>query len=127
MIKDESFKRDESKIWLRRANNDLATAEYNFEGDKYDATIFYAHKAAEKALMALIVKKSEKPEHIFDFTRIAKSLESHEEVLKLFAVIDLAYTISKHHHKEKEISREECHEAIKASAEILMWIKKHVE
>lgn len=118
--------RDTYKRWFGWARNDLATAEFNFEGEKFDATVDYSHKASEKALMALIIKRSDKAEHFFHYSSISKVLNYHERILKLYALVDIAHTAISHQDKEKEISKDECEEVLRAAMEIVMWVQKEL-
>lgn len=47
--------KQEARNWLDRANEDLAGAQFNFDGDKNDIAAFLCQQAAEKALKALLI------------------------------------------------------------------------
>ena len=53
--------RDEAKRWFSEALWDLDTAKILYEKKRYNAAVFYAHQAAEKAVKALLYSINEAP------------------------------------------------------------------
>lgn len=53
--------RDEAIRWFSEAEWDLETAKILHEKGRYNAAVFYAHQAAEKAVKALLYSVNEAP------------------------------------------------------------------
>jgi len=53
--------RDEAIRWFSEAEWDLETAKILHEKRRYNAAVFYAHQAAEKAVKALLYSVNEAP------------------------------------------------------------------
>lgn len=80
--------REEAASWLAQAREDLTTAEYNRQGGRYYAAVFFAQQAAEKALKALYVQAmNDLAPKTHNMVRLAKVLGAPEEVVE--AAIEL--------------------------------------
>lgn len=81
--------REESYSWISQAKEDMKTAKYNLDGERFYAAVFFAQQAAEKALKALAIEiLREAPPKGHNLIRLAKALNAPDEVLE--AVADLS-------------------------------------
>ncbi len=53
--------RDEANRWFEEARKDIETADILYKNGRYNASCFYAHQSAEKAVKALLYKVNEAP------------------------------------------------------------------
>ncbi|MBI2172983.1 MAG: HEPN domain-containing protein [Candidatus Aenigmarchaeota archaeon] len=86
--------RQEAKKWLKKAESDLDSAEYNFKGKKLDVAAFYSQQAAEKALKALQIEMHGKFNKIHDLLTLAESVKSPAEIKNSCSVLTPFYTLS---------------------------------
>ncbi|HEX6972570.1 MAG TPA: HEPN domain-containing protein [Limnochordia bacterium] len=80
--------REEAASWLAQADEDLATADYNLQGGRFYAAVFFAQQAAEKALKGLFIEAmNDLPPKTHNIVRLARQLGGTEDVLE--AAIEL--------------------------------------
>lgn len=118
--------REETKKWLDKAERDIKTAQYNLEGNISDAAIFYAQQSTEKALKALLLKKTNKFPKIHDLIKLAKLVKAPKEIIELCSKINPSYIASRYPDQEDIYSKKESEEIIKFAIEVLKWIKKEI-
>jgi len=119
--------KEEVKRWWKKAKKDLDSAKYNFKGKKYDVSAFLCQQSAEKALKALLLKKSGKIRKIHDLVELGKEVGLSSELLNETKELTLAYTYARYPDIEEvknlnKIAKKFLH----VSEEILKWVKKQL-
>ena len=117
--------KEEIKKWLAKAKQDLDSAKYNFKGRKYDVSAFLCQQSAEKALKALLLKKSGRIRKIHDLVELGKSVDLPSDLLDKVKELTLAYIYTRYPDiKEVKNFGKIVKEFLKTSEEILKWAKK---
>ncbi len=93
--------RDEALRWFSEAEWDLETAEILYREKRYNASVFYAHQAAEKACRALLYSINEAPwghgiRILLERYSEAKNREALEELLSYARELDRHYIPSRY-------------------------------
>ena len=89
--------RPETERWLRYSGEDLVTARVTFAGNRWAATSFYAHLAAEKALKAIWVEgKALAPPRTHDLVRLAEELGLPADWLDELDALSRVYLVSRY-------------------------------
>lgn len=66
--------KEEAKNWLKKAEEDLGTAEDCIKIKRFYAAAFYSQQAAEKALKALQIEKLSRFDKVHDLLTLADSI-----------------------------------------------------
>ncbi len=104
---------EEVKKWMGQAREDCGTAKFNFEGKKYKSAAFWCQQSVEKALKALLIKKTNNFSKIHDLTRLAKLNNAQIKIIELCAKINPAYISSRYPDSPKKYTGGECKQIIK--------------
>ncbi len=115
---------EEALLWMRKAREDIETADYNMAGKRLEAAIFFSQQAAEKSLKSLLLKSEGTYPRIHDLTKLAKQLNSPQSVLKHCALINPAYTSTRYPDEDKKFSEQDCEDILTAAKEVLGWASK---
>jgi len=110
--------KEEVKRWMAQAKEELDTAQINFEAEKYFSAAFWCQQAAEKALKALLIDKTNEFPKIHDLTKLARLNSAPKEIVELCAKLNPAYTASRYPDSSKKYSKEECKQVIKHCQEV---------
>ncbi|HNR12930.1 MAG TPA: HEPN domain-containing protein [Thermodesulfobacteriota bacterium] len=115
--------------WMEQARYDFDTAKAMFESGRYLYVLFCCQQAVEKALKAVIVKRTEEfPPRVHSLMRLAEyaSLEPSEERAALLRELS-AYYIQTRYPEEIEnsstqIGAELCLEILHRTEEVFAWL-----
>ena len=118
--------KEEVKKWMEQAKEDHDTAKFNFEGKKYKSAAFWCQQSIEKALKALLIKKTNSFPKIHDLTRLAKLNKAPITIIELCAKINPAYIASRYPDSPNKYTKVECKKIMSYSEEVLQWIKKNL-
>lgn len=119
--------REEIKLWIKKAKRDLSSAKYNFKGKKYDVCAFLCQQSAEKALKALLIKKSGKIRKIHDIVELGKNAGLPSHLLDKAKELTLAYIYSRYPDvQEVKNLKKIVEEFLEVSGEILKWAEKQL-
>lgn len=88
--------KEEAKGWLKKAEEDLDAAKYNFGGGKHAVSIFLCQQAAEKALKALFLERKNELIKTHDLVLLAKNLKAPKEIAEHAKDLTLAYTYTRY-------------------------------
>jgi len=88
--------KEEIKRWLKKAKQDLDSAKYNFKGKKYDVSAFLCQQCAEKALKALLLKKTGRIRKIHDLVELGKNVSLSSDLLDNVKELTMAYTYARY-------------------------------
>jgi len=81
----------EYEAWIKKAEEDFDTANFNFGGNKTDAGLFYLQQAAEKALKALCIKKRRELAKTHDLVLLSPSLSAPDSIVNLCTLLTPLY------------------------------------
>ncbi len=93
--------REEARRWFSESLWDLDTAKILYREKRYNAAVFYAHQAAEKAVKALLYSINEAPwghsvsSLLLRFFK-SKNISVDEELLSLTRELDIHYIPSRY-------------------------------
>lgn len=118
--------KEEIEEWWEKGKKDLETARYNLKGNELDAAAFYAQQAAEKALKALQIKKSDEFEKTHDLVAIAKNVDAPEEIIRLCETVTPFYTVTRYPNAEVFYHEEKISSVIKASRRVCEWVEQNL-
>ena len=113
--------------WLRKAGNDLRSAELLLENGLTGESTFHSQQAAEKALKALITALGEQPPKTHNITRLLQVIEERGidtsklggrgvERLTVYAVE------ARYPDFEEEPTEEEAREALGLARAVVEWV-----
>jgi len=118
---------EEIKNWLRQAEEDYDNAKYNFHGGKYPLTTFLCQQTVEKALKALLIKKTGKFPKIHDLVRLGKLVELPQNLIDNVKELTLAYIYARYPDVKQESDlKEKAFNFLKTSEQILKWTKENL-
>ncbi len=118
---------EEYKEWLKKAEQDLDTANYLLKGNKLEATVFFLQQSAEKALKALYIKRFKKVLRTHDLVLLSKELNAPENIVNECKELTLAYQYSRYPDipTAKDL-KDKASNFLKVAKEILKWIKENI-
>ncbi len=118
---------EEQINWLKKAEQDLDTADYLLKGSKFEAAVFFLQQSAEKALKALYVKRFKKILKTHDLVLLSKELNAPENIVKECKELTLAYQYSRYPDiPSAEDLKEKASNFLKVAKEILKWTKENI-
>jgi HEPN domain-containing protein len=118
---------EEYKEWMDKSEQDLDTAKYNLDGEKYEAGIFFLQQAAEKSLKALYIKKFKKIFRTHDLVSLGKSLEAPDELLECCKKLTPAYYFTRYPDSSNVRDLEsKSDELLNCAEDIIKWARKQI-
>ncbi len=118
---------NEFEQWLSKADEDLDTAQYNIDGNKLDAGVFFLQQAAEKALKALYIKNNKRLIRTHDLVVLSRELKAPENIQEFCKLLTPAYHYTRYPDiPRNENLKDEIRGLLKSSEEILKWVKKNI-
>ena len=87
--------KEEARKWFKKAKQDLSSAKYNYKGRKHDVSAFLCQQSAEKALKALLLKKSGKIRKIHDLVELGKNVNLPSDLLDSCKELTLSYVYTR--------------------------------
>lgn len=118
---------EEVEAWLDKAEEDLAIAKHNFEGDFYDDACFHAQQAAEKALKAVYIKKFKELRKIHDVALLAQKVDAPPEIIDIGDELNPYYIVTRYPvSEESSLERDDAKDAIEKADKVLEWAKKSI-
>jgi HEPN domain-containing protein len=88
---------DSSHIsWMLRAKKDIDTAKLLLDNGRFEESAFFSQQAAEKAMKAVIIKKSGKLRKIHDLVELGKDVRLPAELLDEAKELTMAYIYSRY-------------------------------
>jgi len=127
--------RDEAERWFSGALWDLDTAKILFEKKRYNAAVFYAHQAAEKAVKALLYSINEAPWSLSIRSLLHRFFKSQkinidENIMSLARELDLHYIPSRYPNAYSSGTPHEAYDervsynALKATEKIIEFVRR---
>ncbi len=119
--------KDETKKWIKLAEEDFATAKANFEIKKYKFASYLCQQTVEKALKALLIEETNKFPKIHDLVELGKLLGIKKEFLKKLEKLTYVYIESRYSDvSEDKYTSKETQEDLKIAKEVLEWVRKRI-
>ena len=119
--------KEESGQWLIQARKDLDTANYLFDGKKYEASALYCQQAVEKVLKTVLIKRSGKFPKIHDLVALGKEVKINHLFLDNFKELTMAYNYSRYPDvPQQSLLKEKTSRFLKVTKEVLVWTEKEI-
>ncbi len=120
----------ETKKWMRVARDDLDSARSNFENKKYYVAAFLSQQAAEKALKALLLKKSGRMIKIHDLVILGRKVNLPQDLLNKCELLSRAYIETRYDFMDDKIPSQKFRaknslEYFNIAKEVLLWVGKN--
>lgn len=115
-----------TRDWIKKAESDLETAKYNFEGGKKDVALFFSHQVIEKALKALSIEHEGDYPYSHNLVRLSRGKDISDEMLRVFADLNPVYT-SFRYPDEEPPEFENPEEVLEKTERFLKWTKRQLE
>lgn len=112
--------------WLRRARRYLRVADHNLQEGFADVAGFYAQQAAEFALKALQIHRSDRFARIHDLTLLARDVGAPPRIVKLAAHVTPAYVAARYPDVGGRITRRLAESMLDASRRIVRWVRRQI-
>jgi HEPN domain-containing protein len=128
----KNMKEETHKRWIRQAEADYDTAEYNLKGKKYYACANYSQQTAEKSLKALWIFKNKELIKTHSLTNLSKKLNVPEKLILKIASLEPIFKESKYPDVSDKIPAEEYEEQdgiefLNIAEEVLLWVKNQIK
>ncbi|MDT7890615.1 MAG: HEPN domain-containing protein [Candidatus Nanopusillus sp.] len=127
--------RENVELWLKQSLEDLDTARVLLNNNKYYASAFYSHQAAEKALKALLYFGKDIKTH--DLSKMLDIIKEEvdlnvEEIRKEALKLNPNYTISRDPDAANSLpyllyDKNDAEEYLKIAKKIINWVKKFIK
>ena len=115
------------KKWLDWAKGDLHTAQYLYNGKKYKDASLFCQQAAEKALKALLLKKTGTIRKIHDLFELGKNVGVPPHILDSVKELTLAYIYSRYPDVKQETNlKEKATRFLDVAKEVLTWVEENL-
>lgn len=116
--------------WMRQARKDYEAAEANLETGQYFVCVFLCQQCAEKALKAVVLKKTWELIKTHDLKFLAKKAGASTDMQMKTAYLSPYFVETRYPDYDDEIPAEtydekEAKEALKLAKEILEWVEKN--
>ncbi|MBM3304017.1 MAG: HEPN domain-containing protein [Candidatus Aenigmarchaeota archaeon] len=113
--------------WLEKARKDLTTASKNYGIEEYEAAAVYSQQSAEKALKAVLIKKTGKLRKIHDLIELGRAVGLPEKLLDKTKELTMAYIYSRYPDAEgAENMKQKSAEFLESARRILEWCEKNL-
>ena len=117
----------EYEEWFAKAEKDLKTAKYNLKGNELEAAAFFLQQSAEKALKALLIKKTKKLMKVHDLVILARKVDAPKEIIGYCQRLTIVYQQVRYPDiSYKTNLEEEINELLIYAEEILKWTKNNL-
>lgn len=114
---------DDVKNWLRKAEEDIITAEVCLKNNRLEAAAFFSQQAAEKALKFLYITKFKRLWKVHDLKILGEKVGASEEILELCDSLNPAY-VETRYPLNAEYDEEMAGEALNNARKVIKWVKE---
>jgi len=124
--------RRETEIWWKQSEEDLISAEKNFEIERYYVTVFLCQQCIEKGLKALFFKiKNTNPGQTHSLLFLAKETKVPEKFNKFLRrltpqFINTRYPDAAYDSPSEIYDKELTDEYLKETKELMIWLKLQI-
>lgn len=114
----------ETEKWLRKAEEDLGTAEDCMKCKRFQATAFFSQQAAEKSLKALQIELHNRFSRVHDLLTLADSVKAPSEIINCCVKLNPFYTITRYPDVGEPITEETSQKMLDYSKKVLLWVNQ---
>jgi HEPN domain-containing protein len=118
--------RDDVKIWIDEAEENLVTAKLLYEGERFKDVAFYCQQIAEKSLKALQVNKLNRFDKIHDLIRLAQTVGAGKEIIEDCSAL-VGYYADSRYPVTKMVNEEEAKDLLDKCEGVLEWVKSNLK
>lgn len=125
------MKEENVKIWIDFAEEDLNSARWCFQGEKYLWMFVMCQQVIEKTLKALYVKNTNQvPEKTHNLKQLAKNIEIidklSEDIISFFNDLLIYYFAARYPDKKSKIdcTKENANDILQKTEEVFIWLKE---
>ena len=115
------------KEWMKKADEDLDSAEYLLKGGKLSAAAFFTQQAAEKALKAIYINKFGKIWKIHNLVELGKAIGATYDILELCSDLTPSYVATRYPGLNEKYKKEEIEELIRYAKTVIKWSKENLQ
>lgn len=120
--------KEEVKVWLKQAERDFKSAKNSFNSKDYYVSALLCQQAVEKALKYLYFRKKKELLRIHDLVKLAREINSPQEIVKICSEINPVYVEVRYPEGEElpaeKINKKEAGRILELTKEVLQWVKK---
>jgi HEPN domain-containing protein len=117
---------EEYAQWMEKAEEDLATAQYNDKGERNTAAAFFAHQATEKALKAVFIKKENDLIKTHDLVLLAEKTRAPTKISTLCKQLNPLYLATRYPTIAPDEAFQKAKVYIAYAQEVLTWCHKQL-
>ena len=126
----ERFPPDDPREWMNRARSNLLSAKNRIPGVYLEDLCFDAQQAAEKAIKAVMIRRTIDFPYVHDLTRLLSLLEEAGETIpeairKAEALTPYAW-ITRYPGADRPVSEQEYAEAIESAEAVVQWAEERL-
>ncbi|MFH1521531.1 MAG: HEPN domain-containing protein [archaeon] len=130
-IEDGGEMKEEFKKWLKQAKLDLHKADVLFKSGDFDGVAFYSHQTAEKALKAMLIKKTKSLIKIHDLIILGRKVDLPKDLLYKCEKLLRIDTESRYEGIAGTMPYEKFNEVnsldyFNIAREVLLWVEKNI-
>jgi HEPN domain-containing protein len=126
----ERFTPDDPREWLNRAVSNLALAKSKVAGAYLEDLCFEAQQAAEKAIKAVMIKRSIEFPYVHDLARLLSMLEEAgeeiPEVVRKAEELTRYAVVTRYPGIARPVSEQEYAEAVAVAKEVVRWAGEQI-
>lgn len=111
--------------WLRKAQEDKETADFNKEHNKTSYAAFLYQQAIEKALKYILLAQGKQLIKTHDCFVLATKIEAPQSIQEAADKATPYYFHTRYPDESENITTEEVEGLQKASEEVIRWTKQH--
>lgn len=118
---------NEVERWWNQSIEDLETANILYKNKRYEAAAFYCQQSVEKALKALLMKRTGKMRRIHDLVELGSDINLPEEILDDLKELTMAYVYSRYPDVKQELDlKEKVSHFLDVSKKTLRWVEENL-
>jgi len=124
--------REETEFWWEQAKRDLKIAEHNHANGDYEACAFFCEPAAQKALKALLMHRTDKPlPRIHNLVELGRLVEADGKMSIFLGQLTPHYMIARYPDAAGAVTTElndgwMSRRFPLGTKEVLAWCRKHL-
>lgn len=112
--------------WIKKAEQDLDTAQYLKNGNKLEESLFFIQQTVEKSLKAVYIKEHKQLIKTHDLVFLAKEVKAPKEIIEKCKKLTLVYQYTRYPDiPEVEDFKGDVAEFFNLAQEVIKWVKEN--